>query len=109
MVWSGRVVYERNPWKNQGSTPVLDVVRQVFQRIDADAVLRDLEVEVGSRGVAGGAGDAQHVALVYILPHADAAAAEMGVERVGINVASAIEIVDALNRMPYESKTLLIS
>ena len=35
--------------------------------------------------------------------------AEMGVERVGINVASAIEIVDALNRMPYESKTLLIS
>ena len=37
------------------------------------------------------------------------ALAEMGVERVGINVASAIEIVDALNRMPYESKTLLIS
>lgn len=37
------------------------------------------------------------------------ALAEMGVERIGINVMSAVQIVNALNDKPYESQTLALS
>ena len=45
-------------------------LRAVTEGIDPYTVFRHLKVEMGSGGVSGGAGDADDIALIDILPHA---------------------------------------
>lgn len=56
-------------------------LRAVTEGIDPYTVFRHLKVEMGSGGVSGGAGDADDIALIDILPHAHLPAGHMGIQR----------------------------
>ena len=60
--------------------PRLDIAGQIIQGVDPGTIFCDLEVEVRAAGDSGGTGDPQHIPLVHIVPHTDAAAGHMGVE-----------------------------
>ena len=52
-----------------------------FERVNPAAVFRNLKMQVGTGGIAGGTGDAQHISLIHMLAHAHQPLAHMCIQR----------------------------